>query len=530
MAIEKTGILVDTSSLFNNPSRFEEGGVVRTITATNLTPNTRYYVKGYVIKDGITVYSSNTQDFLTNDSQTNYFGFSNSQNSDVAIELEKHGTPANITLEYTTNDGNTWTTWSSSDGSLLVTLHSGERVKFRGDNSTFCAGMANGFTFNASGSVTASGNIMSLVDRTARSTTIPNVGCFAGLFTGFSRLLINNLLFPATTLTNYCYYQMFSGCSSITSAPELPATVVPIRAYMSMFRGCTNLTTASVYADAISREGCYEMFRGCTSLQSISNFAPTGSIGNSGCQEMFKDCSSLITAPELLSTSIGGYTYMDMFNGCTSLQTTPSSLPATSVPDYAYSSMFYGCVNITTPPTIGATRFTGTGSCTNMFYNCRSLRTAPSLNATQLSDFCYQEMFENCRSLTAAPDLPATTIYTCSYRMMFKGCSSLTSAPRILPALLLKYMCYSEMFSGTAITTAPELPAGDLATQCYYRMFAGCINLNNIKVRATSWNTTDAQYFTAGVAETGDFYNLGNATIPTGNDGIPSNWTIHTSL
>ena len=33
-----------------------------------------------------------------------------------------------------------------------------------------------------------------------------------------------------------------------------------------------------------------------------------------------------------------------------------------------------------------------------------------------------------------------------------------------------------------------------------------------------------------GVSATGDFYNLGGATYTTGTSGIPSGWTVHTSL
>ena len=44
---------------------------------------------------------------------------------------------------------------------------------------------------------------------------------------------------------NYCYCNMFSGCSSLTQAPELPATTLANRCYLSMFSNCTSLTQAS---------------------------------------------------------------------------------------------------------------------------------------------------------------------------------------------------------------------------------------------------------------------------------------------
>ena len=49
--------------------------------------------------------------------------------------------------------------------------------------------------------------------------------------------------------------------------------------------------------------------------------------------------------------------------------------------------------------------------------------------------------------------------------------------PLDLPATTLRPYCYSGMFSGTAITLAPELPATTLAPYCYSGMFGGCSQL-----------------------------------------------------
>jgi hypothetical protein len=50
---------------------------------------------------------------------------------------------------------------------------------------------------------------------------------------------------------------------------------------------------------------------------------------------------------------------------------------------------------------------------------------------------------------------------------MFSGCSALTTAPE-LPATELADNCYSYMFSGcTSLTQSPELPATKLASSCY---------------------------------------------------------------
>jgi hypothetical protein len=46
---------------------------------------------------------------------------------------------------------------------------------------------------------------------------------------------------PATALTNWCYFSMFYGCTSLTTAPELPATTLAQSCYSDMFYGCTSL-------------------------------------------------------------------------------------------------------------------------------------------------------------------------------------------------------------------------------------------------------------------------------------------------
>ena len=96
---------------------------------------------------------------------------------------------------------------------------------------------------------------------------------------------------------------------------------------------------------------------------------------------------------------------------------------------------------------------------------------------TKNARFC--SLFENCSVLTSAPELPATTLATDCYYEMFYGCTSLTSAPK-LPATTLANYCYHEMFYGCkSLTSAPKLPATTLANSCYGSMFRYCRNLTS---------------------------------------------------
>ena len=74
------------------------------------------------------------------------------------------------------------------------------------------------------------------------------------------------------------------------------------------------------------------------------------------------------------------------------------------------------------------------------------------------------------------------------------------------------------------------LPATTLADGCYYGMFGGCTNLNYIKCLATDISASDCtSNWVYGVASsTGTFVKPSTAdwSSKTGNDGIPSNWTV----
>lgn len=94
---------------------------------------------------------------------------------------------------------------------------------------------------------------------------------------------------------------------------------------------------------------------------------------------------------------------------------------------------------------------------------------------TQNAKFCY--LFKDCVALTSAPALPATNLAEKCYASMFKGCTNLETAPA-LPATYLVGYCYYYMFAGCKkLNTAPELPATHLALLCYYGMFEGCSSL-----------------------------------------------------
>ena len=109
---------------------------------------------------------------------------------------------------------------------------------------------------------------------------------------------------------------------------------------------------------------------------------------------------------------------------------------------------------------------------------------------TQNARFC--SLFRDCAVLPSAPELPAKELAEECYYSMFYGCTSLTSAPELKATKLANY-CYSCMFYGcTSLTSAPELKATTLADYCYFWMFRGCTKLSTVTMLAPGDKISEA--------------------------------------
>lgn len=184
-----------------------------------------------------------------------------------SIGLEKLST--NQTLEYSTDTS----TWNTFDTTTNISLNNGDKVYVRGVLSNHNTS-SNYTQFKMSGKIAASGN------------------CNA----------IWNYQDLNAPLKAYCGHSMFSGCTSLTTSPELPA--------MTLSTSCYN--------------------------------------------RMFLDCTSLTTSPELPATAVARDCYNGMFFNCTSLVMVPKILPATELALRCYTSMFYGCTSLTSAPVLPA--------------------------------------------------------------------------------------------------------------------------------------------------------------------------------
>lgn len=255
-------------------------------------------------------------------------------------------------LEYRKNGG-AWTAYTWNEA---IPVKAGDKVAFRGNNAKYFGNGTPNFDSHiiSTADVYVYGNVMSLISSTdyATLTTLTSKDTFSHLFavpgadpwevkpnTTIKSHPTNDLVLPATTLTNMCYQYMFAGCQGLTRAPELPATEMTVACYASMFEGCTGLTQAP---DILP----------CTYMTPYSiddsdpDFMKWEEHGSIDCyMQMFKDCTSLTVAPELPATHLEHGVYQFMFSGCTSLQKAPV-LPAAQVADFAYCSMFEGCTSL----------------------------------------------------------------------------------------------------------------------------------------------------------------------------------------
>ena len=204
----------------------------------------------------------------------------------VALEDGEFGfTPRNgYAISYSIDNGKTWEAPSSA---THQTVSAGSKVMWKSADITNTTNSTNGGllkiyktgigTFTSTGHFEVQGNIMSLIsgDSFANADELINDKGFNYLFQSCTGLTsAENLILPATTMVNGYYSEMFYGCTSLTTAPELPATTLAVGCYSNMFNGCTSLATAPELPATILADSCYwYMFSGCTNLNYIKCLA-----------------------------------------------------------------------------------------------------------------------------------------------------------------------------------------------------------------------------------------------------------------
>lgn len=157
------------------------------------------------------------------------------------ITLFEDWTPTAVSLEISTD----LTTWSDYTLWNIITLSNiWDKVYMRNKSETvtwFSTSTSNYYQFAMNtGSISASWDINYLLCKNS-TDTIP---------------------------WNYCFYSLFSWCTSLTTTPSLPATTVKVGCYRKMFYWCTNLETLPALPTTSLAGYCYyAMFQACSKIK-----------------------------------------------------------------------------------------------------------------------------------------------------------------------------------------------------------------------------------------------------------------------
>ena len=200
-------------------------------------------------------------------------------------------------FEYSVGGGK-WTRFTSTISYENAVAFGGAKgnLRLRGKSSKGTAVSDNNYSTISFGNTTAvscTGDIRTLIDYKSYASANTENARFCYLFSGCTALSTAPEL-PAMTLADYCYYFMFNGCSSLTTAPELPAQTLDVYCYAQMFQSCTSLTIAPALPATELKEACY--------------------------YATFQGCTSLTTAPVLHATTLVQGCYHKIFNNCLALE------------------------------------------------------------------------------------------------------------------------------------------------------------------------------------------------------------------
>ncbi len=229
--------------------------------------------------------------------------------SDGTVKWNSIGSGQAKTISYSVNNG-PWTSILASTSST-ISVSTGDKVRFRGTNTTYAKDKSNYSGFEGgTASFNIEGNIMSLVHGAEfeGQTSLTGTYNFCSMFKLSNCVSAKNLVLPTLTLTNYCYRAMFSKCTNLIEAPALPATTLSQGCYWYMFEECAITTAPELMAEEMVRE-CYGyMFVACRSLNYIKCMAINGFSAASGRTKWVENVAASGTFVKDGSVSVSTWT------------------------------------------------------------------------------------------------------------------------------------------------------------------------------------------------------------------------------
>ena len=201
------------------------------------------------------------------------------------VAMRAFGSAPSVSLEYSTDNGSSWNTFTV--GSTTITLENvGDYVLFRagsGGNTAFGTSSSNYNQFSMTGSLDVEGSIMYMLDKNGSEDAVMGIYCFEKLLADNNVIRSSEMLeLPATTLSENCYRDILSRCTSLTTPPKvLPATTCVSNCYYGMFYGCPSLEKSPhIKATTLANNCLYMAFYNCSNLGEIKidytgNFSPS---------------------------------------------------------------------------------------------------------------------------------------------------------------------------------------------------------------------------------------------------------------
>ena len=188
---------------------------------------------------------------------------------------------------------------------------------------------------------------------------------------------------------------------------------------------------------------------------------------------------------------------------------------------------------------INNSEFSGSSSfnLTGLFYGTNTIIDASNLilPALTLPVSAYNGMFRGATNLAHGPkELPATSLQQDSCSSMFEGCVKLVEGPEIMATTVSGATALNRMFCmnrsskvTAAMTKSPVLRVTNPGSYAnvYQQLFAGNGNITEVTILAEGTNLSFANWL-ANTNANGVIKKLSTTTLTSGNNGVPSGWTI----
>ena len=139
---------------------------------------------------------------------------------------------------------------------------------------------------------------------------------YSGMFSGCTALVTAPQI-VATSLGDSAMHGMFWGCTSLEIAPQIVVTTITgTRAMYRMFYGCTSLQVLpKLNAETLSNECYWEMFSGCSDIMLSTTqvgdyqtayripFTGTGTSGTNSLLRMFDSTGGTFKGTPIINTT-----------------------------------------------------------------------------------------------------------------------------------------------------------------------------------------------------------------------------------